>query len=661
MLGHELILLSSAGEAVSDDRRQLAAIMFTDMVGYTALSQKNEALAMQLLEEHRNLARQFFPKHNGREVKTIGDAFLVEFTSALEAVRCAFAIQESLHELNSDRAAERKILLRIGVHLGDVIHSKNDIYGDAVNVASRIEPLAKPGGICVTHQVYDSIRNKFEFPFVEIGEKMLKNVQLPLKVYEAKLPWEGETELREESLDRRRIAVMPLVNMVSDPNEEYFADGMTEELISAVSKVRELSVISRTSAMHYKNQSKRATEIGKELKVGTLLEGSVRKAGNRVRIAVQLIDAESDKHLWAENYDRTLEDVFAIQSEIASRVAEELRIQLVDFERRMLERRPTGNTEAYTCFLEGRELFRKGDEKSLRGAVRLFEKAIELDPSFARAYSELAHCHLRLGNVGYEPYLESISKAKIPLKRALDCDPNLAEAHATLSTMLYNEDDVVGAEEEARRAIELNPSLPEGYNALSSVVAAKGEAGETVRLIETYYRLDPLRPQYIVDLGTACFYSGRESEALEHWNKTAELAPAGTYRVMAEYYLWKGDFEKAKQLHLTVQELDPNNFWVSWMSGFIAAQTGDRDTALLAIRKIEESKIGALGLNSIGVIYYALGDLDSYFNYISRALDLHALDVVPVMYCPLFAKGRADPRYQAMMEKAKKMFWHDEK
>jgi adenylate cyclase len=660
MLGHELILLSSAGE-VPPERRQLAAIMFTDMVGYTALSQKNEALAMQLLEEHRNLVRQFLPMHNGREVKTVGDAFLVEFASALEAVRCAFAIQQSLHELNLDRAAERKILLRIGVHLGDVIHSKNDVYGDAVNVASRIEPIARPGGICVTYQVYDSTRNKVEFPFVEIGEKMLKNVQLPVKIYEAKLPWEGDTEQQEGSLDRRRVAVMPLINMVSDPNEQYFADGMTEELISAVSKVRELSVISRTSAMHYKNQSKRATEIAQELKVGTLLEGSVRKAGNRVRISVQLIDAQSDKHLWAENYDRTLEDVFAIQSEIASRVAEELRIQLLDFERRMLERRATENTEAYTNFLEGRELFRKGDEVSLRGAVRLFERAIELDPSFARAYSQLADCYLRLGNVGYEPYHESIAKAKTPLKRALDLDPNLAEAHATSSTMLFNEDDLLGAEAEARRAIELNPSLPEAYSALCNVLLSKGRGGESVRLVETYYRLDPIRPEYIVDLGMAYFYSGRESEALEHWNKTSELAPAGTYRLMAEYYLWKGDLEKAKQLHSTVEELDPNNPWVSWMRGFIAARTGDQDAALLAIRKIDESKVGALGLNSIGFIYYALGDLDSYFSYISRALDLHALDVANVMYCPLFADARADPRYRAMREKAKKMFWPDEK
>jgi tetratricopeptide (TPR) repeat protein len=268
----------------------------------------------------------------------------------------------------------------------------------------------------------------------------------------------------------------------------------------------------------------------------------------------------------------------------------------------------------------------------------------------------LADCLLRLGNAGYEPYLESIAKAKIPLKRALDCDPNLAEAHATLSLMLFNEDDLLGAEDEARRAIELNPSLPEAYNSLSNVTASKGEADETVRLIETYYRLDPIRPRYVVDLGIAYWYAGRESEALEHWRKAVELAPVGTYMVMAEYYVWKGDFEKAKQLHSTVEKLDPNNFWVSWMRGFIAAQTGDRNLALLAIRKIEESKVGALGLTGMGFIYYALGDLDSYFDYMNRALELHAVDLIHVMYCPLFAKGRVDLRYQAMMEKAKKMW-----
>lgn len=635
--------------------------MFTDIVGYTSLSQSDESLAMDLLMQHRGLVRPFFPKHNGREVKTIGDAFLVEFASALEAVRCAFDIQQSLHEMNSGSPAERRIMLRIGVHLGDVIHSQNDVYGDAVNVASRIEPLAPPGGIYITEQVFDQIRNKFEFPVIEVGEKTLKNVRLPMRVYEIRLPWDSESEPREDRLDRHRLAVLPLVNMISDPNDQYFADGMTEELISAVSTVRELSVISRTSAMHYKNQSKSVSEIGKELGVGTLLEGSVRKSGNRVRIAVQLIDVESDQHLWNESYDRTLEDVFSIQSEIATRVADELRIQLVDSERRMLEKRATENIEAYTCFLRGRELFREGSEPSLRQAITFFENAVKLDSSFARAYSGLADCYLRLGNVGYDPYDESIAKAKVPLNKALELDPDLAEAHAGLSLLMFNGDDIIGAETEARRAIELNPSLPEAYDSLSNAVGLKGEADEQVRLIENCYHLDPIRPSYAVNLGKAYFYLGREGEALQQWEKTAHLAPALTHMAMAEYYLSKGNYEKAKELHSMAEKLDPTNPWATWMGGVIAAQTGDRDTALLAIRKIEESGTGTLGLNYIGYVYHALGDLDSYFDYMNRALDLHGLAYFYVMYSPLLRKARADPRYQAMLEKMRKMFWPEKK
>jgi adenylate cyclase len=633
--------------------RRLAAIMFTDLVGYTALTQRNEALAMQLLEEHRRLVRPFFPKHNGREVKTIGDAFLVEFESALEATRCAFDIQQSLSELNSGRQEDRCVLLRVGIHLGDVIHDQNDVYGDAVNIASRIEPLAAPGGICVTQQVYDQIKNKLEFPLSTLGEKNLKNVSEPIEVYRVVLPWEKKSE-SESSLERNRIAVLPFTNLSPDPADGYFADGMTEELITSLSGVKQLTVIARTSVMRYKGSQKSASDVGRELNAGSLIEGSVRKAGNKVRITAQLIDTSTEGHLWAQNYDRQLDDVFAIQSEIAEKVAGELRIRLVDSEKRVIEKKATENTEAYSNFLRGRELYREETEASVRQAVSLFEKAIELDPKFARAYVGVADCHEWLDGSGCEPDDIALPIVKTLLERAIDLDPTLPEAHASLCAMLFNVDDDLRSEAEAKRALELNPSLPDPHNMLGELAGLKGDQEEMIRQMEIAYRLDPIRPHFIWLLGTTYLYVGREQEALEHWKKTEHLAPAGTYRGMVEYYLTKGDVEKAKEFHAKAEKIEPTRPWLIWMSGVIAAMEGDREEALLAIKKIEDAKMGPIGFNFIGYVHHALGDLDSYFAYMNKALEIHALVTLTLMYSPLFAKARADPRYLEFVAKVRK-------
>jgi len=654
MLGMDLIHLSRVGEAATKEQRRLAAIMFTDMVGYTALGQRNESLSLALVEEQRKLIRPILSRHNGREVKTIGDAFLVEFPSALDGVRCAYDIQRAAREYNISAPTEQRIHLRVGVHLGDVVESQGDISGDAVNVASRIEPLAEDGGVCITRQVFDHVQNKFELPLVSLGAKSLKNVSLPMEVFRMVMPWEAEKATPSPQPDKRRIAVLPFANLSSDPEEGYFADGMTEELITSLSGVRQLTVIARTSVMKYKASQKGASDVGKELNVGTLIEGSVRKAGNRVRITAQLIDTSTEGHLWAQNYDRQLEDVFAIQSEIAEKVAEELRIRLVDSEKRVIEKKATENTEAYTYFLRGRELTRDMTEPSLRQARGLFEKAVELDRSFAKAYSGLADCFMFLANDGYDPYEQSVPKAELSVKKALQLDPELAEAHATLALIDFLEDNVSCSEAEARRAIELNPSIPEAYYVLSNVALLKGDRDEGIKAAEAAYHLDPVRPRYVERLGLFYFYMGREGDALRFWEKTAQLAPAGTYRNMTEYYMFKGNHEKAKEYFSMAEKLEPTNSWVAWMRGFIAAQMGDRNTALQAIRKIEEKWSGSLDLNGIGFIHYALGDLDSYFTYMNRAADQHLLQYVYPMYCPLFAQGRTDPRYQGLL--STKMF-----
>jgi TolB-like protein/Flp pilus assembly protein TadD len=626
--------------------------MFTDLAGYTALTQKNEALAMQLLEEHRRLVRPFFPKHNGREVKTIGDAFLVEFDSALEATRCAFDIQQSLSELNSGRQEDRRILLRVGIHLGDVIHDQNDVYGDAVNIASRIEPLAPPGGICVSQQVYDQIKNKFEFPLTTLGEKTLKNVSEPVEVYRVVLPWEKKSE-NESGLERSRIAVLPFVNMSPDPADEYFADGLTEELIDRLAQVRELEVIARTSVMNYKKKEKNVSQIAKELSVGSLVEGSVRKAGNRIRVTAQLINGATEGHLWSSHYDKNLDDIFAVQSEIAEKVAEELKVRLVDSEKQTLEKKPTENTEAYSAFLRGRELYREETEPSVRQALSLFEKAVELDPSFARAHVGIANCHNALAWFG-EPQDFAHRIARASLKRALELDPNLPEAHESLAGLLADEDDLPGSEVEARRALELNPSLPEPYRDLMEIAAMKGEPDEMVRLIETGYRLDPVRPLFIYLLGEVYFWTGRDQEALEHWKKTEKISPAYTYRGLADYHLSKGDIGKAREYHAKVAKLITHP-WVTYTEGMIDALAGDKEKATRAIKKLEEdAKTSPTALNFVAYVYHSLGDMDSYFEWMNKAVEAHSQIQSFMMYSPLLANARADPRFKELVEKVRK-------
>ena len=638
---------------MSDEQRRLAAVMFTDIVGYSSLTQKDERLALELLEEHRRIVRPIVARHNGREIKTIGDAFLIEFGSALEATECAVEIQRSLHDYNQQSNAARRVHIRIGIHLGDVIQRQSDVLGDAVNIASRIEPLAEADGICMSQQVYDQIRNKVNYRIEDLGPHRLKNIDYPISVYRI-VPSLEKGEVTQVGPDRKRIAVLPFLNMSPDPNDQYFADGITEEIISIVSGISGLSVISRTSVMGYKGTTKKLGEIGRELDVGSVLEGSFRKAGNRIRITTQLIDVVGDKHLWAQNYDKNLDDIFAVQSEIAEKVAGELKTRLLESEKRTLEKKPTENTEAYSNFLRGRELYREGTEASLRQALGLFEKAMELDPRFARAYVGVAECHQSLAVAGYEPSDVSLSTVKTLLARVIDLDPDLPEAHASLSEMFFNEDDMPGMEAEARRALELNPSLPEPYSMLYELSALNGDTGEMVRQSETAYRLDPIRPRFIWLVGIVYLQTGREAEALEFWKKTEQLAPAGTYRGMTEYYLIKGDLEKAREFHAKAEKLEPTNPRITWMGGAIAAMEGDREKALLAIRKIEDAKMGPVGFNYIGYVYHALGDLDSYFEYMNKAIEAHTLTPSTMMYSPLFAKARADPRYLELVEKLRR-------
>ncbi|HLC10425.1 MAG TPA: adenylate/guanylate cyclase domain-containing protein, partial [Candidatus Bathyarchaeia archaeon] len=359
-----------------EGQRRLAAIMFTDLVGFTALGQKNESLALSVLDEQRELLRPVFNRHGGREVKTIGDAFLVDFPSALNAVKCAYEIQKTSRGFNESLPEERRVLLRIGVHLGDIVESHGDISGDAVNIASRIESLADSGGVCLTRQVYDQVQNKFEVPLTSLGNKSLKNLRAPMEVFRMVMPWEAPGTVSSIDRDARRIVILPFANISPDIADEYFADGMTDELIAVLSKIGSLRVVARTSAMRFKGEKATANRIGQELKVGSLIEGSVRKSKNRVRITVQLVDTQSEEQLWTETYDRDLQDIFSVQSDIAQQVARALELRLGVPENSALLQQQTQNPEAYSLYLKGRNRWNLRSENEINRAIKYFEEAI---------------------------------------------------------------------------------------------------------------------------------------------------------------------------------------------------------------------------------------------------------------------------------------------
>ncbi|MFH1609577.1 MAG: adenylate/guanylate cyclase domain-containing protein, partial [Candidatus Bipolaricaulota bacterium] len=332
--------------------RRLAAIMFTDVAGFSALAQRDEKLALELLEEHRSLIRPLIAHCEGTEIKTMGDGFLIEFPGALQAVRCAIELQRALRSYSATHPPERSLQVRIGIHLGDVEHREGDVFGDGVNIAARIQPLAEPGGICVSGQVFDQVENKLETRFACLGPQTLKHIARPVAVYRIVPPWEdpppkGRPRQKSPSPSHKRsIAVLPFANMSADPENEYFSDGIMDDILAQLTKIGSLKVISRTSVMRYKGTDKSLREIADELGVATVLEGTARRAGDRVRIVAQLIDAETDEHLWAETYDRDLTDIFAIQTEVATQIAQALEARGTQAEQERIEKRPTEKMEA---------------------------------------------------------------------------------------------------------------------------------------------------------------------------------------------------------------------------------------------------------------------------------------------------------------------------
>jgi len=628
--------------------------MFTDIVGYTSLTQQDESAAVALLEEHRRLIRPVFASHGGREIKTIGDAFLVEFQSALDAVLCSVAIQQIMHDRKVARG--QAISLRIGIHVGDVIESRNDILGDAVNIASRIEPLAEAGGVCITSQVYEQVRNKSDLLFTSLGEKSLKNVGAPVAVYAIGMPWQqtmppGVTI----SPPRNRIAILPFTNMSPDPDDEYFADGMTEELISTMSKVGGLKVIARTSVMGYKGSQKKVSDVAKELEVGTVLEGSVRKAGDRLRITAQLIDSRTSDHLWVESYDRRLDDVFAVQSDVAKQVAEALRVRILSPEIKRIEKKPTESTTAYTLYLRGRCLWNTRRIEDVRKAAELFEQAVKEDPGFALGYTGLADCSLILHNRGFD-LQANLEKAKRMVAKALELDPGLAEAHATRGLALENEHNLREAEEEFRKAIELKPNYAFAHMWYHGLLLCQLRWDESLQQVEKALELDPLSP--VINYNYGNYYDAKREygKALELFKRATTLDPdytPGRYQLVISYGRMKM-FDDMKREAAAFMELltrlgYPHVRPVA--DATIAFLENDAPNMRRLLPQLE-SLIHGPGSTTILIakIHFCLGEIDKGFEWLNRSFS-RGDDISDIKYDPDLDEIRSDPRYLDLLKR----------
>ncbi len=630
--------------------------MFTDMVGYTALTQSNESLAMQLLERHNRLLRPFFPKFNGREVKAIGDSFLVEFDSSLDALRCAFEIQSFFHDYNISSRDEWRIHLRIGIHLGDVIHQGSDIFGDAVNIASRIEPIAEPEGICVSRQVYDQVSNKFDLPMTSLGEKSLKNVAVPAEVYKVLMPWSHQPVTGSQILAIRRVAVLPFASLSPDPNDEYFADGLTEELIDRLCKVKELEVIARTSVMTFKKKDVKAADIGKELRAGALVEGSVRKAGNKIRVTAQLINANTEGHLWSSKYDRNLDDIFAVQTDIAEQVAGALEVQLLPAEKSAIEKKQTQSMEAYTLYLKGRQLWNRRTKNGVDEAMKCFERASQVDPNFALAYVGIADCYAVMENFGTIPAAELAPKIKESALRALKLDSGLAEAHTTyamaLATYEWRWEE---AELEFKRAIELNPNYATAHHWYAyTVLRTTRRMDEDIREANRALELDPLAPIMTINKGQTLFIQERYDEALECCNialkMDPEFFPAQT--ALAYTLVSMGKFDEGTAMyekympHWTILENEKKLLW-AW----VYARSGRETDARRLLADVVARNDRSIHPTSFAIVYGALGETERMF----ESLELAFLEREPglcwTIVEPQMKKFQSDPRLRQIKQK----------
>ena len=550
--------------------RRLAAIVSTDIVGYSRLMGADEVDTLARMKAHRR--EHWTPvieKHGGRVVGTAGDSLLIEYASAVSAVESAIEVQEGMAAREADAPEARKMLLRIGVNIGEVVVDGDDIFGDGVNVAARLQAMASPGGICISGKVHEEVDGKLPASFADAGAYEVKNITRPVHVWrwvaegQAAVAMSAETDGPLPLLDKPTIAVLPFDNMSGDPDQDYFADGMAEDIITALSKFRSFFVIARNSSFAFKGRVTDVTQVSKELSAKYVVEGSVRKSANRLRITAQLIEAESGKHIWAERYDRSLDDVFDIQDEITERVVGIIAPEISAVERKAAARKHPENLDAWGLLQRGLNFMWRWDRDGFQAAIEMFRRALAGDPSLSQAHSYLAFALIHMRYLGYEADgADSLGEAARRAREALSLDDTDSLAHAILARVLSHElrydDSII----EAQRAVELNPNHAFAYQSLALMYVWANRIGEGLESVDQAIHLspnDPFLAHMLATKGLILDETGSLAEAVDVMKAACRL-PHQDYRpwlFLAAYAAESGELDLAYDAAARVRELRP--------------------------------------------------------------------------------------------------------
>jgi len=594
--------------ATEEFKRKLTAILSADVKGYSRLMGEDDEATVRTIKVYREVISQIVKKHRGRVVDSPGDNILAQFESVIDAVGSAVEIQDELRIRNAELPEDRKMEFRIGVNLGDVIHEEERIYGDGVNVAARVESLADPGGICVSGTVFDQIESKLPLGYEFLGEQSVKNIPKPVRIYKAlmdpeavgKVIGEKRAEPRRglrvvlavvtllllvvgglliwrtafppvqvasvEKMafplpDRPSIAVLPFDNLSGDPEQEYFSDGLTEEIISALSSVPKLFVIARNSTFTYKGKPAKVQQVAEELGVRYVLEGSVRKAGDKIRITAQLVDAINGHHLWAKRYDRSLDDIFVVQDELTKEIIMSMQVKLTEGEQARATAKGTNNLDAYLKCLQANELVHRVNPESNALGKQLAEEAVALDPEYAWAYYNLGRAHqLDVWLRTSKSPKESIGKAIGFMKKAIALDDTLAEAHGRLGfiySMIGKYDEGIA---EAEKGVAVNPNSAMAHVMLGKTLSFAGRWEESIPPYKKAIRLNPIPPtMYLYSLGLSYAFTGQYEEGIKWCEKAVREEPDALYAriMMTVVYSWSGQDEEARAEAAEVLRIQP--------------------------------------------------------------------------------------------------------